>query len=236
LYARLIEAYQEASLNRLALELISLYKNEQYGSLRRVAEIISPWQKIEITEDGRGFARFMMLYHPDKGAFYRQQITDCFQSGRFDGMAEYTHILRIIDIDELKSALADADDIDYSPVYEWDFDPDSGYHVEDEDGNEVGEERRFFRIIRPSNRLSFFDALKLRVYGDTEMELPIHYLHDLDEFELAESGICDLEGVQHCIHASTMDLSGNEISDLSLLWGLRSPQEPGESTVAKPVK
>jgi len=47
----------------------------------------------------------------------------------------------------------------------------------------------------------------------------------MEEIELSQSGIRDLEGVQYCIHTRILDLSDNDIRDISLLWDLGMLEE-----------
>jgi internalin A len=72
---------------------------------------------------------------------------------------------------------------------------------------------------------NFYDAIKLREYGDTEIEYPSYYLEEIEEFELSSSDLNDLDGVQFCIHAKSIDVSNNCISDLSPLVGLKDLEE-----------
>jgi Leucine-rich repeat (LRR) protein len=47
----------------------------------------------------------------------------------------------------------------------------------------------------------------------------------MEEFELSSADINDLDGIQFCVHAKNIDLSDNNIIDLSLLAGLRDIEE-----------
>jgi len=63
------------------------------------------------------------------------------------------------------------------------------------------------------------------MFGNTKTSFPTHYLEDLEEIELAQSNMIDLDGIQYCIHTTSMDISGNRITDLSLMWGLKQLEE-----------
>jgi len=67
---------------------------------------------------------------------------------------------------------------------------------------------------------NFYDAIKIREYGHTDLEFPSYYLEDFESFELSSSNIDDLDGVQFCRHVRKLDLSNNLISDLSWLENL----------------
>lgn len=66
LHQELQKAYSSRNLNSISLTLINLYKNEQFGILQKIADIIGDYFTIEIGEDGKGFSKLMMLYHPDR--------------------------------------------------------------------------------------------------------------------------------------------------------------------------
>ncbi|HKK42046.1 MAG TPA: leucine-rich repeat domain-containing protein, partial [Bacteroidales bacterium] len=133
----------------------------------------------------------------------------------------YSHILRLERIEEIAVSFDLSDDIDYSPVYEWDFETE-GFHII-YDNAPSGP----FRIKTRTRKRScnFFDALKIREYGDTDIELPSNYLTDTEELELSSWAINDLDGVQFCINATVIDLSNNRITDLSPLAGLSLIEE-----------
>jgi Leucine-rich repeat (LRR) protein len=132
-------------------------------------------------------------------------------------LLEYSHILMLAHIDEIANSLNGYEDIDYSPVYEWDTNT-QGFTI-------VEKKRSEKNRITKNKTYNFYDAIKVRMYDSTEMEFPSYYLEDIDEFELASSDIDDLDGIEFCIHAKTMDLSDNKISDLSLLSGLSLLEE-----------
>ena len=210
LHHKLQEAYTVENLNRISLTLIELYKNQQYSVLQKIAEIISDSVAIEISDDGKGFSKFMKLYHPDRLSLHLTEIDHLATHGNFDGLFGYSHILLLARVDEIASSLSSYEDIDYSPVYDWDFDAE-GFSIIDDRDPEI-------RLRTFSVPCNFYDAVKKRIFEDTSMEFPAYYLEDLDEFELSSSDIDDLEGIEFCIHAITMDLSDNLISDLEPLF------------------
>lgn len=219
LHSRLIEAYSVKNLNNLALVLINLYKNEQFSKLQKIADIIADFIVIEIDSKGKGFSKFMKLYHPDRAGFHINEINRLLSLNDFDGLLECSHILRLERIDEIANSLDSYEDIDYSPVYEWDFETE---------GFTITEEKDTIIDLKPKRSkkcYAFYDAIKIREYGHTDIEFPSYYLKDFDEFELASAYINDLDGVQFCIHANIIDVSDNQISDLQPLIGLKQLEE-----------
>ena len=217
LHQKLLDSYTTTNLNSISLVLINLYKNQQYATLRKIAEIISDTTKIEIGDDGKGFSTFMMLYHPDKFACHINEINKLAAHDNYDGLLEYTHILKLSRIEEIATSIADFVDVDYTPVYEWDY---SAEGVTIIDGTKQSKRNPSAKVF-----FNFYDGIKIRMFGNIETEYPSYYLEDIDDFELSSSNINDLEGAEFCIHAKTMDLSDNYISDLTPLFGLSLLEE-----------
>jgi hypothetical protein len=212
LFQDLLKAYTTENLNNISLVLIRLYKDQQFGVLRKIAAIINESVEIEIRDDGKGFSKFMMLYHPDRLRFHLDVINELGRQNDFDGLMKYSHILLLEKIEEIATNLDGFEDIDYSPVYEWDFEA-AGFSVV----NDFEPPKKTKTNVVGCD---FYDAVKKRNFEDTSFNYPPHYLQDIDEFELSSCCIQSLDGVENCIHAQEMDLSDNMIFDLELLAGL----------------
>jgi Leucine-rich repeat (LRR) protein len=212
----LLESYTTANLNIISVVLLNLYKNQQFGTLQKIADLISEFIQVEIDENGKGFSKMMLLYHPDRGEFHRSEISKLAETENFDALLNYSHILKLERIEEMASALESLEDIDYSPVYAWDF-GDDGFTITSDSDQKQNTENLY---NRKNKTVTFYEAVKIRQYGNTKISFPAYYLEDIDEFEFAESDINDLDGIQYCIHAVNVDLSGNRIDDLRLLENL----------------
>jgi Leucine-rich repeat (LRR) protein len=214
---KLLDAYSDLNLNKITLTLLTLYKEQQYSSLNKIAELIGDFVTIEIDENGKGFSKLIMKYHPDRGDSHRKTIADLTAKGDYDGLLEQSHILKLLRVDEIAELIDSYEDIDYSPVYSWDWETKAeSYTVINE---EPARERRQ-KKPQKQRSYSFYDAFRIRIYGNTKTQIPFYYFDDVDEIELSESGIDSLAGIEMCKHAVVVDLSGNQISDLSELWGL----------------
>lgn len=212
----LLEAYSAENLNKIAVVLLNFYKNQQFGSLQKIADIIGDFVPVTIDENGKGFSKLMLLYHPDRGEFHRNEIEKLAASDSFDGLLNYSHILKLERLDEISATLESLEDIDYSPVYTWDFD-DDGFTVQ----SDSGKKNKTGNLSDKKNKpVTFYEAVKIRQYGNTKISFPAYYLEDIDEFEMASSDINDLDGIQYCIHAVNVDLSDNFIDDLRHLENL----------------
>jgi hypothetical protein len=219
LHLKLQNAYSVKNLNAISLTLIDLYKNQQYSILQKIAEIIEDFFQIEIAVDGKGFSKFMMLYHPDRSDYHLNEMQKLVDSNDFDRLLEYAHILKLERIEEIAKSLNSYEDIDYSPVYEWDINTDDFMIVQDK----VSEKK--FKTSKRRKGYTFYDAVKIRAYGHTKVEFPSYYLEDTNEIELSGSDINDLEGAQFCIYAVNIDLSDNRITDIEPLLELTLLEE-----------
>lgn len=221
LHKDLLEAYNVSNLNTISLTLIKLFKNQQYTILQKISELISDFVIINIADDGKGFSKFMMLYHPDRAGLHIQEINKLKDQDNFDGLLGYSHILRLERIEEIASTINSYEDIDYRPVYEWDLDTEGFTIINVNEPSEPTREKTNTDLLG----YTFIDAIKLREYGNMDIEFMSVYLEDIDDFELSSSDLIDLDGVQFCIHARSMDLSDNRITDLSPLIGLNDLEE-----------
>ena len=212
----LLEAYSAENLNKIAAILLNFYTNQQFGSLQKITDIISEFIPIEIDENGKGFSKLMLLYHPDRGEFHRNEIEKLATNQNFDGLLAYSHILKLERLEEISALIESFEDIDYSPVYTWDFD-NEGFTIKSDSGQKL---KNGNLNTRKNKLVTFYEAVKIRQYGHTKISFPNYYLEDIDEFEMASSDIGDLDGIQYCIHAVNVDLSDNFIDDLHHLENL----------------
>ncbi len=217
---RLQEAYSEANLNKIARNLIRLYKDKEFEKLNIISGMISEWVEIVIEQDGKGFSKIITLYHPDRGDYYRNQIATITKMQDEHGLNQFGHIFVIQDIEEIAANIDSYEDIDYHPEYEWDV-KDSGFsYFQDKKKKPRAKPKE-----ASSAGYSFYDAVKIRQYGDVAIDFPTYYLEDMDEFELSESDIDDLDGIEYCLHTVILDLSFNLIFDISPLANLSMLKE-----------
>jgi len=221
LHQDLVEAYSVSNLNTISLTLINLFKNQQYTVLQKVSGMISDFVNIEIANDGKGFSKLMMLYHPDRAIYHINEINRLKAQNDLNGLLTYSHILRLEKIEEITSSIKSYDDIDYSPVYEWDLDIEGFTIINLNEPHDPIRSKTHTDLVG----YTFYDAIKIREYGDMDVEYPPFYLEEIEELELSSSDVNDLDGVQFCIHARTIDVSDNRISDLSPLIGLNDLEE-----------
>ena len=208
LYNKLREAYSDESLNSITSKIIELYKNKQHASLRKI------FDALEMEHQGnslsKNFSKLIFLYHPDKGHQYRDEIEKAYHSGNHKQLETYAHIFIIRDIDNITIEIDDDIDIDYHPEYVWDYDEVQNQYADEFDYVSENPEDGF-----EDYDYTFFSALKRRLYGTLDVDLPGYYLDDLDEVEMASSDIKDLAGIENCRQTVFLNLSCNGISDLT---------------------
>lgn len=219
LATRLLEAYSDANLNKIARNLIRLYKEKEFEKLNIISGMISEWVEITIEPDGKGFSKIISLYHPDRGEFYRDKIAKLARLNNLATLEKFRHIFVIQDIEEIAANIESFEDIDYHPEYVWDAGSAGfGFHRNNRKNTWHKQRERF-------DGYTFYEAMQIRQYGDTDTSFPTYYLEDMDEVELSESEISDLDGAEFCVHTISMDLSGNLITDLSPLSSLHGIRE-----------
>ena len=97
----LLEAYSTSNLNKISLTLLNLYKTQQYQVLQKISELISDFVTVTIKDDGKGFSKLIMLYHPDRAGYHKGEINRLAVENNFDRLLEYSHILKLERIGEI---------------------------------------------------------------------------------------------------------------------------------------
>lgn len=221
LYQKLKEAYTDKNLNRITANIIELYKTKQFDRIRQITATISGFVEIDDKNISRCFSKLIMIYHPDKETYYHKEIEKSFQSGNKESLNQFSHILLIQNMEEVPVSVVNYEDIDYSPEYSWEEEQENhGFYAESEFDTFESEEEGFYEDDN-----TFFTAVKRKMYGRINIDLPAYYLEDLDEIDMSEYEIESLEGVEFCTHTAIMDLSRNQITDISELWNLKSLEE-----------
>lgn len=224
LYEKLLEAYSDSNLNRITGKLIELFRNKNFSGIKQIAGKISRFVEIDETKDSRFFSKLIMLYHPDKGETSRKNIERLFFDNEFEELKKYSHIFLLEDIDDIKIEVFD-DEPAFDPEYSYDINLRDGYHIFSEDDRDEFDDFKDEEEFEETYEKTFYNEIKMREYGNVNVEFPPHYLEDYKEFELSESGIESLDGIEYCKHIVSLDLSNNLVSDISNLWNLSGLQE-----------
>ncbi len=71
-----------------------LVKMGKVVDTQKIGELINDFTAIEISPEGKGFSKLIMLYHPDKLAYYQNEIKRRVENNDFDGLLELSHIIK----------------------------------------------------------------------------------------------------------------------------------------------
>jgi len=230
LYNKLIKAYSDKNLNALTAGIINIYRSGEYDKIREITRLVSEYVDVYDDKVHKCFSKLIMTYHPDKSAAYLKDIEQIMKSAQPGRINNYAHILLLQDLDKIVVP-EHFEDIDYHPEYRWDpetrrprtkftNDP-AGWIYDDEDYSAYEYETYF----NSESQKSFFSALKIRLYGTEEVDLPFYYLEEMEDIDLSGFEIEILDGIEHCKYVRNLDLSANKISDISEIVNLVNIEE-----------
>ena len=220
LYNKLIDSYTDLNLNKIAHNLIRLYRDKQFDKLQVIAEMVSGEQSVDSITEKQGFSKLISIYHPDRIQYYRNELDKYASTNDHQILHRLEHILSILDIEEIVANIESYEDIDYSPEFVWDID-ENGFTFFD-----VTKKSEFKQKHKtPRRGYTFYDAMKTRLNGNINLDFPFYYFEDMEEVEISQSQINNLDGVEFCIHAINLDLSGNLITDITPLFELKRLEE-----------
>lgn len=225
LYEKLLEYWTEENLHALTTRIIELQKEKRFDGIRQLSRLAGLNGTMQDEKENRLFTSLIMLYHPDKLSQQRKAIEILYVKNDLNGLNEYTHIFRV-----MQEYLNDfpVNIIESVRQFEEEYDVDLGggeYGIFDDTPPEEPEEYDPWASGYNAEDNSFFAAFKRKIYGDRIIDLPGVMLEDLEEIEMAEYEIDDLDGIEWCRYAVSIDLSRNRISDLSPLSELKHVEE-----------
>lgn len=223
LKSQLIAAYSPENLNELTSSIIGFYKNKKNEALKQICNIINNHYSFVDSADKKLFSKMIMLYHPDKISHYHSKINACRSEIE---LQHYAHIIPVLsNLNNISNTVSDLlSPKDFEAEYGWNYQSmESDYFVvrENDDTHQgwFDEENDsgFFGQVQPLPEGSFIDAVKRKLYGPIQINFPFHLLEDMEEIEMAEYEIEELTGVEHCTYVTILDLSYNNIFDVSKL-------------------
>lgn len=230
LYNKLLKAYSDENLNLITAGIIGIYRSGEYNKIREITRLVSEYVDIYDEKVHKCFSKLIMTYHPDKSAAYLKEIGQIMKSDQPGGIEKYAHILLVQDLDNI-IVPGHYEEIDYNPEYRWDpetrrsktklKDDPAVWIYDDEDYSDYEYETYY----NPDMERSFYSALKLRIYGTEEVDLPFYYLEEMEEIDLSGFEIENLDGIEHCKYVRNLDLSGNKISDIADMVNLVNIEE-----------
>ncbi len=216
LYTNLKEAYTEVNLGRISGRIIDMFRDHKYDALRTVQRVVNEFTPCSEEKINKVFARLIMIYHPDRLSQSIIQLDQAYERGDFEELYAMSHILNVQNLEpEHVSVSSILTDEDLAEEFGWDDAVDGfSYFMDHETMEDDGEDDTDY-----TNR-SFLTVLKRRVYGNLNVDFPMYLLEDLEEVEMADYEIEFLDGIEACRYARVIDLSNNNLTDLTELRNL----------------
>ena len=221
LYGELKKAYSAENLNAISSNIITLYRNRDMGTLRKIyAMIFNGSQGVE-ERHSRIFTRIITQYHPDRQEQIVKELEGMRINNDLAGLRRYEHILDVqhMDMNGSSPDQYGGDDFDFGDI--WDY-ATQGYSYIDDEGRDSQEYDPYMDMIIDHG---FISAVKRKVYGHLHVEFPVHLLADLEFVEMAEYEIENLDGIEYCTYARILDLSGNNLTEVTQLAQLLRLEE-----------
>jgi len=211
LYSSLKKAYTADNLGRISGRIIDMFRDHKFDALRTVQKVVNEYTPCEEEKINKVFARLIMIYHPDRLSQSLNQLEQAYQQGDFEELYTMSHILNVQNLEpEQVTVSSIITDEDLAEEFGWDDDADGFSYFMDQDSYVEEEEDD----LDYTNR-SFLTALKRRVYGNLNVDFPMYLLEDLEEIEMADYEIEFLDGIEACRYVRVVDLSNNNLTDLS---------------------
>ena len=216
LYSKLKNAYTAENLGLVSGRIIGLFRDRKYDALRAIQKVVNEHTPSNEEKINKVFQRLIMLYHPDRLSQNLDQLEKAKQSGDFETLYSMSHILTVQNLEPehvlVSSVITDED---LAEEFGWDDSADGfSYFMADEESEQEEDEDMGLE------RRSFLSVLKRRVYGNLNVDFPMYLLEDLEEIEMADYELEDLDGISACRYARAVDLSNNNLTDISELGEL----------------
>lgn len=218
LYAKLKEAYTAENLGLISGRIIEMFRDHRYDALRAVQKVVNEYTTCDGEKINKVFSRLIMLYHPDRLSQALGQLEEAYKRDDFEELYTLSHILTVQNLEPEQVTVSSViTDEDLAEEFGWDEEVDGySYFMAEEESQEddyLNEESDY------AGR-SFLTILKRRVYGNLNVDFPMYLLEDLEEIEMADYELEYLDGIGACRQARAVDLSNNNLTDISELSDL----------------
>lgn len=216
LYHNLKAAYTVDNLNLISGRIIHMFQEHRYDGLRAIQKVVNEYTPCAEEKINKVFARLIMFYHPDRISQSLDLLEKAYGEGDFEQLFSMSHILHVRNLEPdhvTVSSIITEEDL--AEEFGWDGGDDGySYFMDQEEDRELEDEIAF-------TSHSFLFALKRRVYGNLNVDFPMYLLEDLEEIEMADYELESLDGIESCRYVRVVDLTNNNLTDLSELGHLR---------------
>ncbi len=217
LYSKLKDAYTTDNLGLVSGRIIEMFRDKKYDALRAMQKVVNEYTPCNEEKVNKIFSRLIMLYHPDRLRPNLELLEKAYKADDFESLYSMSHILTVQNLEPGHVALSSVlTEEDLAEEFGWDDDADGfSYFMAEEEPEQ--DEYEYSGV----ERRSFLSVLKRRVYGNLNVDFPMYLLEDLEEIEMADYELEDLDGISACHYARAVDLSNNNLTDISELGELR---------------
>lgn len=212
-------AFSAENLTFLTREILKLFKNNQFSAMNLLLRNANGASANETEKDHKVLAKLLMLYHPDKVAFYHHEFERLLRDQNKSRLEHYHHIFFALDFNfnKYEQTVVEVESNDEDLRWEKRETGDSYYSMEADDYDD-------FNLSEDTDN-SFYNVFRRMTYGPENIELPYFLLEDMDEVELCGRNMENLDGIEHCRHLVRLELSDNHLSDVSGLSSLELIEE-----------
>ncbi len=217
LYGNLKTAYTPENLGLVSGRIIELFRDKKYDALRAMQKVVNEYTTCQEEKINKVFSRLIMLYHPDRLRQNLERLDRAYRDGDFEALYSMSHILTVQNLEPGHAVLSSViTEEDLAEEFGWDEGADGYSYFMAEEELEAQED------LEPGMEMrSFLSVLKRRVYGNLNVDFPMYLLEDLEEIEMADYELEDLEGISACHYARAVDLSNNNLTDITELGELK---------------
>jgi hypothetical protein len=197
--------------------IIDMFRDHKYDALRAVQKVVNEYTPCREEKINKVFSRLIMIYHPDRLNQNLKQLDEALTRGDFEEIYSMSHILHVQNLEpEHVTVSSVITEEDLAEEFGWDMDMDGFSYFMDQER----QDQEDLNDLDYTNR-SFLTALKRRVYGNLNVDFPMYLLEDLEEIDMVDYEIEYLDGIEACRHVRVVDLSNNNLTDLTELGELR---------------
>lgn len=232
---KLLRMYTENNLNKITTKIIKLYKAKQHDVLKEIVNSLSGYVSFGTADKdfriGKCFTKLVIMYHPDRTASYNKAINSA--AGKYDlvQLEGFNHIFITSNILNDYKTIADLPAGKSAYYYDHDFEPDPVLYPDtnniilDLDGleeNPADDDKPEFSkedlnsLIDDFNNAEYYSFFEL--YNKSG-------LSDSRKVELSSAGMKNLNGIEDFSELVYLDLSGNKLKDITVIWYSRKLEE-----------
>jgi hypothetical protein len=234
--AQLREVYSLENLNWLTTKILLFYKEKRFGHLRKMESLVNTFFAFYEEKNNRVFNRLVMLYHPDKHKQIQLALAQLPIQTSEQNLCQYAHIVPMLqlvrNLENDRGGFTTPEE--FEEEYGWNYQP--GFGIFTDESRETEHYQGLYDEENPDDYFSpideefeqepdFITSVKRKIYGPMAIRFPVHQLEDLEEIEMAEYEISDLGGIEYCRYVQVLDLSFNQIEDITPLVALEHLKE-----------